>query len=179
MKRPGFLFLLVLLIAVIGFLFFNKDRTSDNDLIVGAKAPTFTAQTQAGQSLSLAQLKGKLILLDFWGSWCVPCRKEHPQLVKLYETYYDKKLKKAEQFTIISVALEQDSVNWKKAIQKDQLSWPFQVMESISTLDEVSTPIAKRFGVEQVPSRFLINEKGVIVGMDQSIDQLEKVLKNY
>src|SRR5690606_19156044 len=84
---------------------------------VGKKAPEITGKTPQGEEISLSEVKGKLTLIDFWASWCGPCRQENPNVVKLYEKYH------AKGFNILGVSLDNDPANWKQAIEADGLEW--------------------------------------------------------
>ncbi len=165
-----------MLFGLLLFFLSCTDRENKAEVIKGGLAPNFKARTWDKSSLELNTLKGRLILLDFWGSWCAPCRKEHPELVKLYEEFSNKEFKNASSFEIISIAIESDSIAWQKAIQKDNLKWPYQVMELTKDLNKVSVPVAQTFGVKQVPARFLIDEKGIIIGINPSIEAVRTYL---
>jgi thiol-disulfide isomerase/thioredoxin len=137
----------------------NKVKTkieaaSNVPLKKGDLAPDFTAPTPEGQQITMSKIKGKVTIIDFWASWCKPCRIENPNLVKVYNEYHDKGLE------IISVAL--DRVNkkefWTKAIQKDQLNW-----YNVSNLKYWNDPIAKAYNVNSIPATFIIDENGVII----------------
>src|ERR1051325_2293974 len=85
----------------------------------GQTAPEITGVTPNGDTLSLSQLKGKIVLIDFWASWCGPCRKSNPKVVKLYNKFKDSKFKNANGFTVFSVSLDKDLDKWKDAIEHD------------------------------------------------------------
>lgn len=119
---------------------------------VGAVAQSFKAPTPDGNLLSLEEAMGKLTLIDFWASWCKPCRIENPNVVSVYNDYKDKG------FSIISISLDKNKKNWIKAIEDDRMDW-----YHISNLEYWSEPIAKDWGVRSIPATFLIDEDGVIV----------------
>ncbi|OYU84211.1 MAG: hypothetical protein CFE24_07595 [Flavobacterium sp. BFFFF2] len=119
------------------------------------KAPDFTAKTPDGKELSLYSLQGKVILVDFWASWCGPCRRESPEMVQLYKDFKDKGL------TIIGVSLDKEAAAWKKAIASDHLDW-----NQVSNLKEFQDPIAVLYKVEQIPTNFLLNDKKEIIAKD-------------
>ncbi|MCB9425595.1 MAG: AhpC/TSA family protein [Flavobacteriales bacterium] len=122
---------------------------------VRKKAPFFTGATPDGKALSLTDVKGKVTLIDFWASWCGPCRKESPYLVKTYNDFKDKGL------SIISISLDENKDNWKEAITTDHLNW-----HHVSNLKGWNEPIAQLYNVKGIPAAFLMDENGVIVAKD-------------
>lgn len=121
---------------------------------VGGKAPAFTAKTPEGGNLSLKDAMGEYTIIDFWASWCGPCRKENPNVVRVYNKYHDKGL------NIISVSLEKagQKDRWIKAIKKDKMDW-FHV----SNLQFWQDPIARQYGVRSIPATFLLDKNGIII----------------
>jgi len=119
-----------------------------------------------GKMISLSSLKGKVVLIDFWASWCVPCRQANPEVVTLYNKY------KSKGFTVYSVSLDEDKEAWKKAIKDDNLSWPYHV----SDLKGWSSEPAALYGVGAIPATFLLNKNGEIVGRDLHGSELEQKL---
>jgi peroxiredoxin len=134
--------------------------------IVGKPAPSFTMVDTEGKPVSFSSFKGKYVLLEFWASWCVPCRKDNPHLVKAYQQFKDKN------FTIISVSLDDKGEKWKEAIQKDGLTWVH-----ISDLSGMNNPVAKLYGVQPIPDNFLIDPSGTIIARGLRGEELEKKLK--
>ncbi|MEM0992697.1 MAG: TlpA disulfide reductase family protein [Bacteroidota bacterium] len=165
----------VLLIAAAAVLFFVGRKLYFNpDIIQGDKAPNFTASTLANEAISLADLKGNYVLLDFWGSWCGPCRKESPELVKLYQKFHGQSFQDAENFEILSVGIEKDKNRWLDAIERDGLDWQYHV----SDLKEFENEIAQLYGVRAIPSKFLINPDGLVIGVNQSLAQVDAILSD-
>ena len=122
---------------------------------IGNKAPAFTAPTPEGEELALADAMGsKYTIIDFWASWCKPCRQENPNVVSVYNTYHDKGL------NIISVSLDRASAKdkWLAAIENDKMDW-FHV----SNLMEWQDPVARKYGVTAIPATYLIDAEGVII----------------
>jgi thiol-disulfide isomerase/thioredoxin len=142
--------------------------------IAGEKAFDITGQLPDGTPFTLSSLQGSYILLDFWGSWCGPCRETHPQLVSLYSRYNKQAFKDAKGFEIVSVGLEQSRSNWEGAIRTDQLNWPYHLMEQGS----FDSPAVKAYGVKQIPTTFLINPKGIMMAVDPSFEEIAKLLED-
>jgi thiol-disulfide isomerase/thioredoxin len=116
--------------------------------------------------VSLKQSLGKVTLIDFWASWCAPCREENPNVVALYNEFHSKGL------NIISVSLDNDASKWKEAIAKDKLSWT-----QVSNLKEMKDPIALQYNVTQIPTTFLLDSNGKIVAIDLYGDQIKNKIK--
>jgi peroxiredoxin len=133
---------------------------------VNTKAKAFEQLSSTGQKINLENYQGKYVLLDFWASWCAPCRIEHPNLIKMYEQFKDKN------FEIISVSLDSERNNWLNAIVKDKITWM-----QISDLKGQKNEIAVQYGVQSIPTNFLINPKGVIVDKNLKGEQLYERLK--
>jgi peroxiredoxin len=126
-------------------------------LVIAAKTepgatPTFAITDTSGNVLKLSSLKGKYVLVDFWASWCVPCRKENPNVVKAYQQYH------AKGFEIVGVSLDTKKDMWMKAIAKDGLNW-----YHVSDLKGWESGIVKELGVKVVPTSFLIDKDGKII----------------
>jgi len=130
----------------------KKNDTSAAAIEIGTVAPDFSAPNPQGKDISLKSSLGKLTLIDFWASWCGPCRKENPNVVALYNDFHAKGL------NIIGVSLDEKADKWKDAIAKDQLTWTH-----ISNLKGWEDPIAKRYYVDGIPATFLLDEKGVVI----------------
>ena len=140
----------------------KKKETAQKNIAVGKIAPDFKAPNPEGKIVSLKENLGKVTLIDFWASWCPPCRKENPNVVALYNEFHNKG------FNIISVSLDTDAEKWKTAIAKDKLTWA-----QISNLKEMKDPIAIQYGISQIPTTFLLDASGKIVAIDLSIDELK------
>ncbi|MBK8621481.1 MAG: TlpA family protein disulfide reductase [Saprospiraceae bacterium] len=140
----------------------------------GEKAPDFTETKVDGQSLTLSSLQGNYVLLDFWGSWCGPCRKENKELTKLYSDFKDSSFKNASAFKIVSIALEKNKNGAIKAIQNDGLIWPDHLIFE-NTFD---SPVAMLYKVREIPQKYLINPDGMIVLVNPSIADVHDYLSN-
>ena len=133
---------------------------------VGSVMPDFKQNDVNGKSVSLTSFKGKFVLIDFWASWCGPCRAENPNVVKTFNKFKDKN------FTILSVSLDQDKAKWLEAIKKDGLTWTH-----VSDLKYWNNEVAVQFGVQSIPASYLIDPNGVVIGRDLRGDDLTKALE--
>jgi peroxiredoxin len=133
----------------------------------GQTAAELSLPDLTGQAVSLSTLKGKVVLIDFWASWCGPCRHNNPRLVKLYNKYHDKGLE------IYGVSLDENSEDWKKAVQHDKLKW-------IQVIDDKGweAPSAAAYGVDMIPSSFLVDRQGVIRSVNAEGSELEVRVKD-
>ncbi len=134
---------------------------------VGAIAPDLAFPDPDGKVRKLSDLRGKVVLIDFWASWCGPCRRESPNVRNVYAKYHDKG------FEIYSVSLDRDANAWKKAIQDDGLNWP----NHVSDLKYWSSEAAAIYGVRSIPAMFLLDKDGRIVAKDLRGEALERAVK--
>lgn len=155
------------LVGYMVYYFFFKTM-----LVLGQAAPHFEAVSVQGDSLNLDQFKGSYLLIDFWGSWCGPCRKENPILNMMYAKYHNASFKQADKIEFLSVALEKDAESGLKAIKQDNLLWPHQVIEN----ELFESEFARMYGVKSIPKKFLIGPDQLIVLSDPSIADLDAFL---
>jgi peroxiredoxin len=132
---------------------------------IGSVLPEFKQNDVNGKSVSLSSLRGKFVLIDFWASWCGPCRAENPNVVKAYDAY------KGKGFTILGVSLDQDKAKWLEAIKKDGLTWTH-----VSDLKYWNNAVAVQFGIQSIPANFLIDPNGVVIAKDLRGEDLVKIL---
>lgn len=134
---------------------------------VGKTAPDFALPDTAGVSVSLSDFRGKYVLLDFWASWCPPCRKENPNVVKAYQDFKDKN------FTIIGISLDNNKDKWLKAIADDNLTWTH-----LSDLKYWDSEIPALYGVRGIPANVLLDPDGVIIAKNITGEELHDTLNN-
>lgn len=138
----------------------------------GAMAPDFVGYMADGDSLRLSDFKGQLVLLDFWGSWCAPCRQHNKEIVPLYKKYKGVKFQEESNFTVISVGIEMDKKRWLAAIKKDNLEWP----NHVSDVTRLKDHVALAYGIKEIPNTFLIDGTGQIIGVNLSTEKLGEIL---
>ncbi|MCX6214823.1 TlpA disulfide reductase family protein [Spirosoma sp.] len=133
---------------------------------VGAPAPEIALNDTTGTPIPLSSLRGKYVLIDFWASWCGPCRAENPNVVRMYNKFKDKG------FAIYSVSLDQAKANWTKAIRNDNLTWTH-----VSDLKFWQSAAAQQYGVQAIPATFLLDKDGKIIAKNLRGDALEQKLE--
>lgn len=144
-----------------------KERELKKALEPGNPAKDIALPNPEGDTLRLSDLKGKVVLLDFWASWCGPCRRENPNVVNMYNKYKD------EGFTVFSVSLDSNAERWKAAIEQDGLIWPYHV----SDLKKWGSSAAATYFVKSIPFTVLIDKEGKIVGTNIRGVNLQNQLK--
>jgi len=147
---------------------YYKSLMDIKNLAAGTKAPDFTQNDTLDRPVSLASFKGKYVLIDFWASWCSPCRAENPALVKVYNDFKDKN------FTILGVSLDDKDgkAAWLKAIRMDGLGWT-----QVSDLRHWDNQVAKLYSIRAIPEKILIDPSGIIVSRGMNADQLRATLE--
>lgn len=143
-----------------------KQRVDDaRKLAIGSPAPEITLPNPDGEIVPLSSLRGKYVLIDFWASWCKPCRRENPNVVKMYHEYKDKG------FDIYSVSLDREKTHWKMAIEQDGLTW-----NHVSDLKYFQSEAAALYNIQGIPQTFLIDPDGNIIAKNLRGDALKQKL---
>jgi len=147
---------------------FKKLLDSSSATAVGKMAPEFTQNDTAGKPVKLSDFKGKYVLIDFWASWCMPCRAENPGVVSAYHKYKDKN------FTVISISLDQPGKKsaWLAAIKVDKLEWT-----QLSDLKFWNNEVAVLYGIKSIPQNFLLDKDGKIIAVNLHGEELDKTLE--
>ena len=158
---------------LIYYFFFNQM------LVLGQPAPPFEIENLRKNKINLDSFKGQYVLIDFWGSWCGPCRQENKILTMMYAHYKDQKFKKAAGIQFLSIAFDQDPDAAKNAIEKDGLVWPHHVIEP----NMFDSELAQTYRIRSIPMTSLIGPDQIIMLADPSIRELDdflafQILKN-
>lgn len=152
------------LLVVLGVVYYAIGRVTMD----GQQAPSFQLTTPEGEAIKLSDFEGKYLLIDFWASWCPPCRKANPKVVALHQKYASKNL------AFLSISLDTDEDAWKAAIVSDGLVW-----QHGSNLSKWDCEVRKAYGVGSIPHLVLISPEGMIVKDQIDPNELEAVLAKY
>jgi peroxiredoxin len=152
-------------ITILSFLFLFS-VTSNAQPVLHQQAYEIALPDAEGDTIRLSSFKGNLVLIDFWASWCGPCRISNKALTKIYPKYKNKG------FEIFAVSLDENERSWKKAIAKDKITW-----KQVIAIGGWYSATAETWKIEQLPTSFLLDKEGKIIAIDPDIKELEMILK--
>ena len=162
---------IILMIMMLGISTAWAQTAVQQGIEIGNKAPEIVENSVSGNPLKLSSLAGKIVLIDFWASWCKPCRNENPFVVSSYEKFKDALFNGGNGFTVFSVSLDKDPKAWKNAILNDKLSWD----NHVCVLNSNATYI-QSYNISMIPTNFLIDGNGVILASNLRGKALEDKL---
>ncbi|MCD9615694.1 TlpA family protein disulfide reductase [Chryseobacterium gleum] len=156
--------------TILFLVFLSVSVDAQKAIEIGKKAPEITMTKADGTAFSLSTLKGKIVLIDFWATWCAPCVEEQPELRTLYDTYSDNV--KNNQFEILGISLDRNKESWQKAIDRFGINWI-----QVSDLKFWKSPVAKLYEVDELPFNIIIDGQGTILAKNLHGKDLEEFLK--
>ena len=171
-KYGSLIFIVGILAIIVGQYIYKMPK-----FVNGETAMEFSATLKDQSDFKLSDLKGNYVLIEFWGSWCGPCRAQSKHLVALKNKYSNAKFKNAGGFEIVSIGVETNEKRWERAIIKDGLTWPYHILDKATSLRFFDSPIANLYGVKELPTSYLVNEDGVIMGVNLPFEEIDKLLK--
>lgn len=174
-KYINLILIVVAVITLIVSFFFNSRNTPTFEvpLEIGSQLSPINLPNKVGENFSTEVFDGKLVLIDFWASWCRPCRMENPHLVNTYEAFKNEKFKNGNGFEIYSISLDQDRETWLATLDKDKLNWVGHVCD----FNGWDSPIVVKYQVKSIPANILIDGNHKIIATNLRGDNLADKLK--
>jgi len=165
-------------IVLLAVLFIGRLIYMTPSYHTGEPAPNFSGTLLSGEPFSLVDTKGNYVLVHFWGSWCGPCRQKNPILRQIWGKHKETRFREAKGFTIVSVAIEVNKNDSFRAIRTDKLAWKYHLIDIGDSLRFFDSPISNLWGVNQVPTNFLLNPKQEIIDYNITMEDLQSFLES-
>ena len=166
---------LILMVAIVllGSSFLNAFAQKQG-LEIGEKSPEIVLPSPEGKDVALSSLRNKVVLIDFWGTWCAPCVKEQPELAKLYKKYKNANFKNGKGFEIFGVSLDAKKSNWENGIKSLNINWI-----QVSDLKFWRSPVAKTYNIQELPYNLLLDGNGTILAKNLHGEELGKMITRF
>jgi thiol-disulfide isomerase/thioredoxin len=165
---------LFLFVFIQGFTYLQPVIGQNIGTEVGQIAPEIRLASVAGDTIGLSSLKGKLVLIDFWATWCAPCVREQPELGKLYNKFKNSEFINGKGFEIYGVSMDTKMTSWEDIINKFGIDWI-----QVSDLKFWTSPVAKVYNIQELPFNLLIDGNGIILAKNLHGEELEKELASF
>ena len=167
---------ILLAALVLAGFFIGRYLYKQPRFVNGDSGPNFAATLADGRDFELKDLRDRYVLVDFWGSWCAPCLQAVPELKNLYQEYKDVPFEDATGFEIISVGVEEKEENWRRALTRLQLPWSYQILDLTTSLRFFDAPLAEQYGIKELPTTYLLDPDGQIIGVNLTGMEIRKLL---